>query len=93
MIRQSTQPVIYVSGTIDDNNVHKDESRTWYSSVFNAVCGSIRKECCAKNRMQVTESTPTALQLVKLIRVRISRQSLFLESSDTCIHDSSGFQM
>lgn len=77
MLRQSTQPVIYVSSAIDDNNIHKEESRTWYDSIFSVMCGSIRKEHRAKNRMQVTESISTELQLVKLIRVRNSRQSLF----------------
>lgn len=67
--RQSTLPALYVSGATDDNNVHKEESRTWYNSILGIVCGRMRKEYCARNGMRVTELTPTESQLVARITV------------------------
>lgn len=69
MNRQQTLPVLYIYGNTDDNNVHKEESRTWYNSMLDAMCWRMQKNS-AKNRMHVPELTP---QLKTLIRVRIKQ--------------------
>lgn len=66
MNRQQTLPVLYIYGDTD-NNVHKEESRTCYNSILDAICWRMQK-ISAKDRMQVPELTP---QLKTRIRVRI----------------------
>ncbi|XP_029660394.1 high affinity cAMP-specific and IBMX-insensitive 3',5'-cyclic phosphodiesterase 8 isoform X2 [Formica exsecta] len=58
MNRQPTLPVLFVCGEIEDNNIDKKESQTWYSGIFNIMCWHVRKKWCAKNRMQLAELTP-----------------------------------
>ncbi|XP_020279370.1 high affinity cAMP-specific and IBMX-insensitive 3',5'-cyclic phosphodiesterase 8 isoform X2 [Pseudomyrmex gracilis] len=55
MNRQPTLPVLYICGETDHGN--KEESQTWYSSMFNAMCGRRVKKWCASDKMQVAEST------------------------------------
>ncbi|XP_012230148.1 high affinity cAMP-specific and IBMX-insensitive 3',5'-cyclic phosphodiesterase 8 isoform X2 [Linepithema humile] len=57
MNRQQTLPVLYIYGDTDDNNVHNEESRTWYNNILDAMCWRMQKNS-AKNRMHVPELTP-----------------------------------
>lgn len=66
MNRQPTLPVLYICGETDHGN--KEESQTWYSSMFNAMCGRRVKKWCASDKMQVAEST---LEIATRIRVWI----------------------
>ncbi|KAL6426590.1 hypothetical protein ACFW04_009181 [Cataglyphis niger] len=52
MNRQPTLPVLFVC-EIEDNDIDKKESQTWYSEIFNIMCWHMRKKWSIKNRMQL----------------------------------------
>lgn len=54
--RRSTQIPIYVCRSVNDTEIHREPTRSWYSRIVDALCGSVEKKWDAnKSRMRVNE--------------------------------------
>ncbi|XP_076675891.1 phosphodiesterase 8 isoform X2 [Andrena cerasifolii] len=63
--RRSTQTPIYVCHTIEPEEVvHGEPSRSWYSWIFDAICGGVWKKWHASKRGMCVDRAPPSLVLL-----------------------------